>query len=72
MELVDLVLRFGEQEGSQVVLNRQGSQSLLYELKRLTKQVEEIQKKGGLTVIVSDEAAITCYRVDSYRRAAAS
>ena len=67
--MVNLVLDYGVPVQDRVVLNRKGAKSLLVHLDELRKVAVEAYEKGGHVVVVgADNALITTYRLDSYRR----
>lgn len=65
-ELVNLTLKFGDQNGDKVILNKSGGKKLLEELRNLEKITKALIDKGGVVVIESNGDLITTYRVDSF------
>ena len=55
--MIDLVLGYGDNEGSKVVLSRKKSEQLREALRTLMKIVD----KGGLVVVAEGDAQITTY-----------
>lgn len=55
--MIDLVLGYGDNEGSKVVLSRKKSEQLREALRTLMKIVD----KGGLVVVAAGDAQITTY-----------
>jgi len=70
-DLVDLTLRFGEDDQDRRVLGEKALQQMLDELRSLERQVLKALDKGGIIVVEADGALITTYRAESsdYRRA---
>ncbi len=55
--MIDLILGYGDNEGSKVVLSRKKSEQLREALRTLMKIVD----KGGLVVVAEGDAQITTY-----------
>lgn len=67
--LIDLTLGFGvKTKNGRVVLNKQGLEELLEQLKDMEQTVQEALKKGGIVLVCDEEVLVTTYRVDSYHR----
>lgn len=67
--LIDLTLGFGvKTTNGRVVLNKQGLQELLEQLKDMEQTVQEALNKGGIVLVSDDQALITTYRLNSYNR----
>lgn len=70
-KLLNLTLEFGvEYENGKVILNRQGLDELMRQLRELQQAAQQAATKGGLVVIREGDILITTYRLDSYRRGA--
>lgn len=67
--LIDLTLGFGvKTKNGRVVLNKQGLEELLEQLKDMQETVQEALKKGGIVLVHDDQTLVTTYRLDSYHR----
>jgi hypothetical protein len=66
--LIDLVCEFGEKQGDKFILNKKSTQKMINELDSIRKGLLKIMDKGGITVVVNDDALITVYNTNSYRR----
>jgi hypothetical protein len=64
-DLVDLTLRFGEDDQDRRVLGEKALQQMLDELRNLERQVLKALDKGGIVVVEADGALITTYRAKS-------
>lgn len=72
-KLLNLTLEFGvEYENGKVILNRQGLDELMRQLRELQQAAQQAANKGGLVVVRKGETLITTYRLDSYRRGASN
>ena len=70
-KLVELTLEFGvEYHDGKVILNRQGLQILIKELKTMEQAAQKAADKGGLVVIRDGDTLITTYRLDSFDQGA--
>lgn len=64
--LLELVIEHGEIFGDAYKLNKKTTDTLIEELKKKQKLLEQISKKGGLTVIPGSGCYITAYRINSF------
>ena len=64
-DLVDLTLRFGEDDHDRRVLGERSLQLLLGELRSLERQVLKALDKGGLVVVEADGALFTAYNASA-------
>jgi hypothetical protein len=64
-DLVNLTLRFGEDDQDRRVLGERSLQLLLGELRTLERQVLKALDKGGLVVVEVDGALITAYNASA-------
>lgn len=64
-DLVDLTLRFGEDDRDRRVLGEKALQRILDELRQLERQVLKALDKGGIVVVEADGALITTYNAAS-------
>lgn len=69
--MIDLVMNYGEPDGDKTVLSARTCREVIEELKQTQKKLEHAIKKGGLTVVSSDDTVITAYRANSYSASAA-
>ena len=66
--LLDLVLEFGKDSGDKWILNKKATQKVIDEIDNMRKELLMIMDKGGVTVVIDNEAMITAYNTNSYRR----
>ena len=66
--LLDLVLEFGKDSGDKLILNKKATQKVIDEIDTMRKELLKIMDKGGVTVVIDNEAMITAYNTNSYRR----
>ena len=66
--LLDLVLEFGKDSGDKLVLNKKATQMVIDEIDAMRKELLRIMDKGGVTVVLDNEALITAYNTNSYKR----
>ena len=66
--LLDLVLEFGKDSGDKLVLNKKATQMVIDEIDTIRKELLRIMDKGGVTVVLDNEALITAYNTNSYKR----
>jgi len=66
--LLDLVLEFGKDSGDKLILNKKATQKVIDEIDNMRKELLMIMDKGGVTVVIDNEAMITAYNTNSYRR----
>jgi hypothetical protein len=70
-KLVEITLEFGiEYHDGKVILNRQGLQVLIKELKAMEHAAQKAADKGGLVVVRAGDTLVTTYRLDSFSRRA--
>ena len=67
-EMLDIVKKFGIENGDKTILNKKGLKSALTELKRLSIFMERMQNRGGLVLVEANDLEITVYDLDSYSR----
>ena len=63
-EMVDIVKRFGEQDGEKIVLGRNSIDMALKECRKLIANMERIRNRGGLVVVVDGDVEITTYGIN--------
>lgn len=66
-ELVALTLQHGSQIGDRIILGRKEAGKRLEELKRETKALEQVLRKGGVTVVCDGATLITTYPGANFR-----
>jgi Skp family chaperone for outer membrane proteins len=66
--LLDLVLEFGKDSGDKLILNKKATQKVIDEIDTMRKELLRIMDKGGVTVVIDNEAMITAYNTNSNRR----
>ena len=67
-KLIDLVYEYGKGKGDQLILNKKTTQKVIQEIDSLRKELLRIMDKGGVTVVLDNDALITAYNTDSYKR----
>ncbi|QSR35887.1 hypothetical protein CFI10_12920 [Marinobacterium iners] len=68
--LIDLVSRYGVDNGDKVVLDRKNTEALLKAMDAMRQDLLAIQAKGGVVVVEQNGVQITTYALDSYSRRA--
>ena len=66
--MIDMVLNFGVPKGDKVILNRKGIDNILNEIEKLKKNALKMRGKGGLVVVDVNDALVTAYSLNSYKR----
>lgn len=66
--LLDLVLELGKDSGDKLVLSKKATQKIIDEIDAMRKELLRIMDKGGVTVVIDNEAIITAYNTNSYKR----
>lgn len=66
--LLDLVLELGKGSGDKLVLSKKATQKIINEIDAMRKELLRIIDKGGVTVVIDNEAIITAYNTNSYKR----
>ena len=66
--LLDLVLELGKGSGDKLVLSKKATQKIINEIDAMRKELLRILDKGGVTVVIDNEAIITAYNTNSYKR----
>jgi len=67
-KLVDLVYEYGKEKGDKLILNKKTTQTLIKEIDSMRKELLRIMDKGGVTVVLDNDALITAYNTNSYKR----
>lgn len=68
-KLLNMTLQFGvEDKSGKVILNRQGLEELVCQLRELQQAAERAAAKGGLVVVRDGDVLVTTYHLDTYRR----
>jgi len=67
-KLVDLVCEYGKEKGDKLILNKKTTQTLIKEIDSMRKELLRIMDKGGVTVVLDNDALITAYNTNSYKR----
>ncbi len=70
-EILNLLTSFGIQDGDKITLDKKNCLELSKIFSKLKKISEKMAEKGGYSLIASDEALITIYRLDSFNLAKA-
>lgn len=70
-EILDLLKSFGIQDGDKITLDKKNCLELSKIFSKLKKVSDKMAEKGGYSLIASDEALITIYRLDSFNLAKA-
>jgi Skp family chaperone for outer membrane proteins len=66
--LLDLVLEFGKDSGDKLILNKKATQKVLDEIDTIRKELLKVMDKGGVTLVLDNDALITAYNTSSYKR----
>jgi len=66
--MLDIVLDFGVSQGDKIILNRKGLDKVLKEIEILKKNALKMREKGGLVVVNINDALLTTYSLNSYKR----
>ena len=66
--MLDLVKRFGVDNGDKTILNKKALQCAITECQRLEKIMHKMEEQGGLVLIESADTEITTYSLNSYKR----
>ena len=66
--LLDIVLEFGKDSGDKLILNKKATQKVLDEIDTIRKELLKIMDKGGVTLVLDNDALITAYNTSSYKR----
>ena len=67
-QMLEIVKMFGVDDGDKTYLNRKGIEAALKELKKISQQMQKMNKRGGVVLVNSGEVEITAYVLDSYKR----
>lgn len=67
-KLIDLVLELGKDNGDKLTLDRKETQKLINEIDYMRKNLLKVMDKGGVTIILENEALITTYNLDKKNR----
>lgn len=67
-KLVDLVYEYGKEKGDKLILNKKTTQTLIKEIDSMRKELLRIMDKGGVTVVLDNDALVTAYNTNSYKR----
>lgn len=71
-EMLEVIDKFGAQSGDKTILNRKACDAALTELECLKKNLLKARERGGFVLVNVDDALITAYGLDSYKRTKAS
>ncbi len=66
--MLQVVQDFGVYYEDKLILNRQNIGQLMGAMDKLSRGLLKIRDKGGLVVVEAGGAAITTYRVNSFKR----
>jgi len=66
--LLDLVLEYGKDSGEKLILNRKTAQKVINEIDAIRKELLKVMDKGGVTIVFDNNALITTYNTNSYKR----
>jgi len=67
-KLIDLVYEYGKEKGDKLILNKKTTQRVIKEIDSMRKELLRIMDKGGVTVVLENDALITAYNTNSYKR----
>ena len=71
-QMLEIVKKFGVDDGDKTYLNRKGLDAAMNELKRISQQMQKMRSRGGIVLVESGDTEITTYALDSYKRSQAS
>lgn len=68
--MVDIACRCGmrEENSDRITFSRKPLRKMISMIDKYKKELEKMERKGGLTVVELDEHFITTFFVDSYKR----
>ncbi len=66
--MIDLTLRLGEVDGDRYVLHPKAIRDSIEAMKREQKDLEHALRKGGVTVVATEETLVTVFRTTSFKR----
>jgi hypothetical protein len=66
--LLELVLEFGKDSGDKLILNKKATQKVIEEIDTIRKELLRVLDKGGVTLVLDNDALITAYNTNSYKR----
>ncbi len=69
-DLLELVLKYGDADGDKLTLNRKSTLKVIEQLDYERGGLMHILDKGGLTLVAENDAFITAYNVNNYKRKA--
>lgn len=67
-QMLEIVKKFGVDDGDKTFLNKKGIDAALSELTSLSKQMQKMKGRGGLVLVASGDVDITAFALDSYDR----
>lgn len=65
-EWLDLVKRFGTDDGDKVILNQRGIDCALDTMKKLATQLQKMRTRGGIVLVEEGGEEITTYAINSF------
>ena len=66
--LLELVLEFGKDSGDKLILNKKATQKVIEEIDTIRKELLRVLDNGGVTLVLDNDALITAYNTNSYKR----
>jgi hypothetical protein len=67
-QMLSIVESFGIDQGDKVILNRKSIEMALIQLKKISKTMEKMSRRGGLILVKSGEIDITTYWLESFSK----
>ena len=67
-KMLDLVLKFGESCGDKLILNKKLVLKYIKEIDEIRADLMKVLDKGGVTAVAEDNAILTVYNTNSFKR----
>ncbi|PMG94199.1 hypothetical protein BCS98_10970 [Vibrio breoganii] len=67
-QMLDIVEKFGVDDGDKIILNKKAIDSALTSLKKISQGMQKMSKRGGLVLVKSGDMDVTTYALDSFNR----
>ena len=67
-QMLDIVEKFGVDDGEKIILNRKAIDCALTSLKKISQSMQKMSQRGGLVLVKSGDVDVTTYALDSFNR----
>ncbi|CAM3227735.1 hypothetical protein [Vibrio rarus] len=67
-QMLDIVEKFGVDDGDKIILNKKAIDSALTSLKRISQNMQKMSQRGGLVLVKSGDLDITTYALGSFNK----